>query len=437
MRLLHYFNGMKKKWRTPLCFCLMVVFIVRLILKIRAVEHHYSVDAVNQHDGCRICVAEPTNYADVTLMVVNGTSPTRDPPDYLKGPGIRLWLDKKPMDTAVCEWYTNSGTNHFPHEMEQLYRCWSWWNYHRQRNLDVRLVLHRSASAGQWKFANLFRYQMGFRSRRGTMFCRGFVDAVTAAFGVQVVSDDRVLSQAVRKGDETVFGGYAYRTGSVQDARDLAKGVTGTLGVPVTAGCSPTNKLPRVAILNRKPSSKRSILNAELIVSKLQQSLAGLIHPDTPVVYFENASFSDQVAFFSSVDLVISPHGAQLTGLPFLPDACAAVLEIFPKHYYYQQFFGSLAEAAGIKQYAFYLSDTDAVADFNTTVHDPRRRVRRVRRTVNLCPEQRNIVEAVKEMVSAWQSCCQAAPAEKQEQTNETTETTTSSLTLPIFAVRR
>jgi hypothetical protein len=40
-----------------------------------------------------------------------------------------------------------------------------------------------------------------------------------------------------------------------------------------------------------------------------------------PVVYntFENAPFAQQVDFFSSVDIVVSPHGVQLTGVHAIP----------------------------------------------------------------------------------------------------------------------
>jgi Glycosyltransferase 61 len=362
-------------------------------------------DEQDEHNACSAESTTTTATHKFTLAV-NG-SETRPFTDFLTGTGLDVWLqdEKQPVDTAVCEWYTNSGTNHFPHEMEQLYRCWSWWNAHRQRNPDTKLVLYRHADAGAWRFKDFFWYRVKSRSQRHMKFCRGFVTAISAAFGVQVVSDETVLSQSVRKGDQTVFGGYAYRMRSAQDARDLAAGITRALQIPVTAGCS-ASTLPRVAILNRGPSARRSIINADAVAAELQQALARLIHPVVPVEYFESTSFAEQVAFFSGVDLLISSHGAQLTGLPFLPGQCGAVLEVFPKNYYYQQFFGSLAEAAGVKQYTLYLSNTDAITDFDAIVQQ-RGFSRREARQVNICLEPHSIVEAVKEMVSAWHLCCQ------------------------------
>jgi hypothetical protein len=42
------------------------------------------------------------------------------------------------------------------------------------------------------------------------------------------------------------------------------------------------------------------------------------------VMYFENATFQEQMEFFATVDIVITPHGAQSTGLFFLP-ICGAI----------------------------------------------------------------------------------------------------------------
>ena len=49
--------------------------------------------------------------------------------------------------------------------------------------------------------------------------------------------------------------------------------------------------------------------------------------------YFENSTFQEQVDFYSQLDVAVSPHGAQLTGIMFMTP-CSAVLELFPDKYY-------------------------------------------------------------------------------------------------------
>ena len=59
--------------------------------------------------------------------------------------------------------------------------------------------------------------------------------------------------------------------------------------------------------------------------------------------------------FFVNTDILISPHGAQLGSIPFLPD-CAAILELFPQYYWIPGYYGSLAKASGHPYYHLYLS---------------------------------------------------------------------------------
>ena len=85
----------------------------------------------------------------------------------------------------------------------------------------------------------------------------------------------------------------------------------------------------RISIVNHA-GQKRSILNASAILKTLQDTF-----PWHQVVlhYFENSIFQEQVNFYSQLDVAVSSHGAQLTGIMFMPP-CSAVLELFPDKYY-------------------------------------------------------------------------------------------------------
>merc|ERR1711884_71820 len=73
----------------------------------------------------------------------------------------------------------------------------------------------------------------------------------------------------------------------------------------------------------------------------------------------------DQVEFFRNADIVISGHGAGLTGLPFMangletPDSksCKQILEFYPKGYALPYYFGSLAIQSGIGHNYVYYDD--------------------------------------------------------------------------------
>ena len=81
----------------------------------------------------------------------------------------------------------------------------------------------------------------------------------------------------------------------------------------------------------RRDKPVRSLFNAE----KVRQELAMASQNQTqcyvnPVTYFESASsFVDQeVDFYSSVDIVLSLHGAQLTVIAVMPP-CSFVMDLF------------------------------------------------------------------------------------------------------------
>ncbi len=52
-------------------------------------------------------------------------------------------------------------------------------------------------------------------------------------------------------------------------------------------------------------------------------------------------------------DLIISPHGAQLTNMVFMRGKCSALLELYPLNYFFDGFFPSLVRSTGAA--AFYL----------------------------------------------------------------------------------
>lgn len=69
-------------------------------------------------------------------------------------------------------------------------------------------------------------------------------------------------------------------------------------------------------------------------------------------IVFDDLSFFDQIKFFNDHDIIISPHGAQLTSIPYMPDF-GYVVEINTPEYFRPAYYGSLAQSSG-KNYISY-----------------------------------------------------------------------------------
>ena len=81
--------------------------------------------------------------------------------------------------------------------------------------------------------------------------------------------------------------------------------------------------------------------------------------PDATVAdeaYFEALAPAAQAAWVHAADVVVSPHGAQLSNLVFAR-RCTAVLELFPRHFYMPGFYLALALQAGAVAFAGYATD--------------------------------------------------------------------------------
>jgi hypothetical protein len=126
-----------------------------------------------------------------------------------------------------------------------------------------------------------------------------------------------------------------------------------TLNIPTPDRC--LQSVPRTGILNHRKD--RSLQNVAQPVTPLEQSQATTnrtAHVNY-VTTFEETSFRHQLAFLSQFDNILSPHGAQFTGLLFLPPPCSQVVELFPASYLVPTFYGSLAAVSGVEDSYLYL----------------------------------------------------------------------------------
>ena len=378
---------------------------------------------------------------------------------------------------AICEFQDIQHSQHFTHAMQQLYGCWSFWqfnSFNTDDNVDkVQPVLLMTSGVERKLTKNAFlrgfldalqnrtihsRESNTIVNKEMNLLITGrakFLEEVVnnnttntihviSNYPPQEEQENTAAAQTSRVYDKTtlpsvhisVKGGYTI----VHDVHNLRQVVRSHYSIQglndfdhngidrVTSGngdnrvkASPTRREPRIAILNRRKSVGRSILNAERLAEMLTKRLYNTTTADrnskeniVPVMYFEGKSFQEQVSFFSNVDILISPHGAQLTGLPFMGPSSStipcgdprsrtttsggAVLELFPKGYLIPDFFGSLATHSGLSYGYMYLSDGD-----NPSTEQAENLLNRINaRSANLCPQMATVVEAVKRLAEEW-----------------------------------
>ena len=328
----------------------------------------------------------------------------RDLHNLFTGNGIFASLNSTsnntPNNFAVCLFHNRSWVNfHFPHAMEQIYRCWSWWRFRRDRYPDEKPVLVFPIS-----------------TMPNNHFLQGFSESLQTKIGLQLwaphefqqMQQEQRFENVVRPRSTNTMPdpintfGMKDRTRpyfalhQIDDARQLRDSILGRRNDTLD-DCGAAK--PRIAILNRHKS--RTWLNVDHVVQRLLPYAA---NEEIPVVFFENKTFIEQISFFRNVDVLLSPHGAQLTGLPFMPD-CGSVLELLPIGYYFPYYFGSLALASNLQHGYVSLTRTgnwraEAVNGMQSEFH---RKMARKQKT--FCPDVDVIFESALKLMEGWKAC--------------------------------
>lgn len=284
--------------------------------------------------------------------------------------------------------------------MQQLYRCWSWWQTYPQ--LPKTLIWNN-------RYFALSDY------------IQTFVDVL--------VNDKQVNLRIVDGEPDTEFTVSSKMTDRWMDdieltdyallkpehATELSQVFQRHINTSTfqPGGChnirnidNDTIPYPRILILNRSPHTGRTLANSNTVLEQIQRQFSGISIRE---IYFENnITYLQQVQYFMESDIIISPHGAQLTGMIFQPTEskrCSQLLEFLPKDYLVADFFGSLAKAAGIRHTFFYM---DHESERQTI---PKDHQFHYFQSVNYrgrmnCVNVTKVVDAVKTMVNDWQQCC-------------------------------
>jgi hypothetical protein len=84
--------------------------------------------------------------------------------------------------------------------------------------------------------------------------------------------------------------------------------------------------------------------------------------------------------------------------------SCGCVVELLPKYYHFEEFFGSLASSANLTLLFLYLSDGNTMQE--SSLSPQNYTLWKAACAVNLCPPITSIVTSVQTLMERWKSCC-------------------------------
>lgn len=164
-------------------------------------------------------------------------------------------------------------------------------------------------------------------------------------------------------------------------------------------GCQPGKDYPVIGILNRGFNSTRTLLNAD----RLRYYLLKMTDRPVKIVYFEDKEFLDQVSFMMQTDIVVSPHGAQLTSINFMP-SCGGLFEVFPPGYWFPHFFGPLAASSGLS-HGYVYTGYDLKKEW-IRGGLKKRSARHIARQLDVCAPLETSLDVIGKLVDSWKACC-------------------------------
>jgi len=318
---------------------------------------------------------------------------------------------------AVCEFIPSAPfADHFPHTMQQLYRCFSWWqaNPRQQRVLMMKTIPPGFVEQYIAAIQRTFRVKVDSTDELQNISVhfpvQGNGEHKKTPFEMRSPSDAAILRNRIRT---------QYNLGDEQGGR------TDEAGCPAATWKQGRQiimkRLPVIGVLNRIET--RRFDNYEEVINAVQAKFDSPVNGNSNIIQhsgtttapaktnltihymdsFNEKSFLEQIAFMGKVDILIGPHGAQLATEPFQP-TCGGLLELFPKGYYVPEFYGSLARSTGHYHYALYTGDNQNREVAFWSGGSPERRA--LARKFHVRADPSLVVAAVLQLVERWQSCC-------------------------------
>jgi hypothetical protein len=112
----------------------------------------------------------------------------------------------------------------------------------------------------------------------------------------------------------------------------------------------------------------------------------------------------------SSIDILVSPHGAQVTNGAFIP-TCGGIIEIFPTGYWAPHYFGSLARCTGHYHYSIYTGNASTIDEDVSYYMTTSFETRSYARTFNInVTDINSILNGIRILTNRWIECCHDQP---------------------------
>jgi len=250
---------------------------------------------------------------------------------------------------------TKSSTNHLAHYAQRAFPCWA--------------ALRRFPEAEKFMFSSISKNEFSWNSQLNQVFetngiftvpfdfrlpgaiskCDWMLSMPQPPTGFLVSADDehKANGQTFYNHDHNIFKkvpvNYFSGASDLQVLQQIVLRKSFMGNVPER-----TQEIV-VLVLNRK-DTRRMIHGESIAVALRSSKFKDFIR----VVYIPNmeGSLQKQAQIMHSANIVISPHGAQLTNLAFIRP-CTVVAEIFPRGYYLNFFQHYVLAAGGISFEAY------------------------------------------------------------------------------------
>ena len=281
----------------------------------------------------------------------------------------------------------NSLFHHFPHTAEKCLPCWSW--FQRMREM---LSKDTTTHCGLYLNGDL------------PLDPEGWAGRLVEHMGCSVTRSDPFISENsaptmvyhLKNNTQKPFEWFQ----RPEDARSLREKVLQSINC---SDINPTTQGVRIAgidrntrVKNRRKRVTRSLLNIANITQALKIEFPAA---NVVIAYMEDMQVDEQFAFWSQHDIIVAAHGAALTNAIFLPPGGgSAVIEIFPHHFYWTEFYATLLKRSGLRGYGYYNNVTDIKADY--AAHSRNHSDVMKYREQNLNPPVEAIVDLVKQALA-------------------------------------